>query len=140
MARRRRKKSRLLPLAALLAILACAGAWNYQRALEAEAATPRPYGGYATADLESLAGAYESELEALRRRAAGAPATRTAAGSGRYGEFERVQQQSRAVRSLAGEISERESALAAIERERSQRARESDRLGLFLQRVFSVPS
>jgi hypothetical protein len=140
MARRRRKKSRLLPLAVLLAILAGAGAWNYQRALEAEAATPRPYRGYATADLESLAGAYESELEALRRRAAGTPATRTASGSDRFGEFERVQRQSRAVRSLAREISEREITLAEIERERSQRARESDRLGLFLRRVFSIPS
>jgi len=140
MALRRRKKSRLLPLAVLLAILGGAGAWNYQRALEAEAATPRPYRGFATVDLESLAGAYELELEALRRRAAGAPATRTAAGSDRFGEFERVQRESRAVRSLAREISEREIALAAIERERSQRVRESDRLGLFLRRVFSIPS
>ncbi len=140
MARRRRKKSGLLPLTVLLAILAGGGAWNYQRALEAEAATPRPYRGYATADLETLAGAYESELEALRRRAAREPRTRPSSGSGGFGEFERVQSQSRAARSLAREISERETALAAIERERSQRAREADRLGLFLRRVFSIPS
>jgi hypothetical protein len=140
MAHRRRKKSKLLPLVALLAILVGAGAWNYQRAVEAEAAIPRPYGGYATADLDTLAGAYESELEALRRRAGRAPATRAVSGSDRFGEFERVQRQSRAVRSLSREISERETALAAIERERSQRTRDSDRLGLFLRRVFSISS
>jgi len=140
MARRSRKKSRLLPLAVLLAILAGAGTWNYRRALEAEAATPRPYRGYTNADLETLAGAYESELETLRRGAAGAPSARATRGSGRFGEFERVQRQSRAARGLAREISERETALSAIERERSQRARESDRVGLFLRRVFSIPS
>ena len=140
MARRRRKKGRLLPLVLLLAILAGGGAWNYQRALEAEATTPRPYRGYATADLETLAGAYEAELEVLRRRAAQQPATRAASGSGGFGEFERVQGQSRAARSLFREIYERETALSAIERERSQRAREADRIGLFLRRVFSIPS
>ena len=140
MAHRRKKKSRLLPLTVLLAILAGAGAWNYQRALEAEAATPRPYRGYATADLEALADAYESELEVLRRRAARKPAGRPASGSDGFGEFERVQRQSREVRSVAREISDREIALAAIERERSQRAGESDRIGLFLRRVFSIPS
>jgi hypothetical protein len=59
---------RLGMLLLVLAALAAGGAANYRRNLQKEAQEPRPFRSYATADLETLAQAYEREVKGLDAR------------------------------------------------------------------------
>jgi hypothetical protein len=139
---RRRSGRTLLALVALLAGLAAAGAWNYQRNARLEEAAFRPFRGYADEDLAKLVGAYGSELEALRARQGAAPGRAAARDRGllreQVDEFERVQRASSGARALAGAIAEREAALRYLEAEQERRARDRDRVAVFLRRLLGV--
>ncbi len=52
----------------VLLLVAGAGAFNYWRNLGSEEAVPRPYRGYADAELDALIAAYRSEVDALDAR------------------------------------------------------------------------
>ena len=105
-----------------------AGTANYRRNLASEAQEPRPFRSYATADLETLAQAYEREVAALERatarearrgrwRAEGRPAPR----SRPMRAFEQVSARTQAVRGAGGELSMKEATLADVRAEQARR-------------------
>ena len=138
----REGKATLVLLLVVLVALVGAGAWNYQRNAAAEEQVFRPYQGYGDGDLEQLASAYRKEVETLTARYESARGGRSRVRDGglldqKVREFERVQRQSSSLRELSATLSQREATLAEIEAERQQRAKESDRLGLFIARVLT---
>jgi hypothetical protein len=131
---------RVVQLFALLAVLGAGGWWNYQRNLAKEAAEPRPFRGYADADLVSLAEAYETEIETGSRRYAAAKSSSAPAGQGQLlGEqvkdFERASARGRAIRDAGGDLSEREAALADVRTEMARRR--VDKTEVFLRRLLT---
>lgn len=131
---------RIVQLLALLAVLGAGGAWNYQRNVAKEAAEPRPYRGYADADLVSLKGAYEAEITALERRYASAKSSKAPAPAGRLlGEqvrdFERASARGRTIRDAGGDLSEREAALSDVRAEIARRR--LDPTQVFLRRLLT---
>ncbi len=138
--RRRKQRSRLLPLLVLLSLLGGAGAWNFRLNVEAEQAVPRPYRVYSDADLLALEGAYRSELDALTAQQGSDPGRVRARdrgfGAAQVAEFERVHRASRAARNAGYARAEREIELGKIEEERRLRAEMGSDLKRFLHRVF----
>ena len=118
-------------LALLLLLLSGAGGWNYYRnlQLEKEWDGDRPYESYAVSDLESLRAAYQAELEAVRadfasaRRRRAGPARDVGSLAGNVEQFQRATRASSAIREAAGDVSARESQVAAIDRELELRSR-----------------
>lgn len=113
---------RVLLLLVLLALLAGAGAWNYQRNLAVEEAMPRPYKGYSDSDLEAMAAAYDQEIEQYSSRWESARDQRfDARERGLVGErareFERVQDRTRRIRDLKRELADRQATLEQIQEE-----------------------
>lgn len=134
---------RVRRLALLLVVLAGAGAWNYQRNLAEEARVPRPFRGYADADLEAMAVAYGRELEQYEKRWEEASARRSSSsGHGhlddRAREFDRVYEHGRAVRALKEAATDRRVAWDQIQEEQRLRARERDLVRLHLSRLTSL--
>lgn len=133
----------LLPLLALLLLLAGGGAWNYQRNLARESQEDRPLRGYAEADLEKLLSAYEQEVKRLSSRAG---ATKRASARDLPGqlvgekarEFERVQRASARVRDANGDVAEAELMVARISQELSRRGGERDPMAVFLRRLTTL--
>jgi hypothetical protein len=118
-----------------------AAAWNYQRNLAAERERPRPFRGYADAELDALEGAYRSELGAWRARHASAREGRQGVRERglldeRIDEFERAHREGRRERALGAEVAEREAALRELVEERRLRRAESDALALHLRRLL----
>jgi len=116
-------------LVAILIAAAAAGAWNYRRNLAAEEAerAKRPYAGYATEDLKTLAEAYRAEVAQLEARWQAARGARVkAADRSFFGdqieEFERVRRRSGQRRAVGAELGETEAALRAVEEELARRA------------------
>jgi hypothetical protein len=131
---------RIVRLLAVLAVLGAAGAWNYQRNVAKEASEPRPFRGYADADLVSLQGAYEAEIAALERRYAAAKSSQAPAPKGQLlGEqvrdFERASARGRTIRDAGGDLSEREAALADVRAEIARRR--VDPTQVFLRRLLT---
>jgi hypothetical protein len=131
---------RIVQLLAVLAVLGAGGWWNYQRNLAKEAAEPRPFRGYAEADLVSLQGAYEAEIASLERRYAAAKSSKAAVPTGQLlGEqvrdFERASARSRTIRDAGGDLSEREAALADVRAEIARRR--VDATQVFLRRLLT---
>jgi hypothetical protein len=132
-------------LAALLAGLAVAGGWNYQRNVQLERAEQgkRPFSGYADADLRALADAYRAEAETLRKRY---EATRSARPEARrrvfvsdgVREFERVQRHAERSRDAAADLAEREARLSDIEKELATRAELGSGFELHLRRLTRI--
>lgn len=123
----------------VLGALAAAGAANYRRNLAREAAEPRPFRGYATPDLDTLAQAYEREVKALEARYR---ASRDAApAAGREGQlldetvraFEQASARTQAVRGAGADLSMKEAALADVRAEQARRA--EDPLQVHLRRL-----
>jgi hypothetical protein len=129
-------------LVVLLAILGGAGYWNYQRNLAAEEQVPRPFKGYAEADLDSMAEAYRQEVEQYSKQWEAARAQRTSAsGRGhlddRAREFDRIYDHGREVRSLKSKLADRQVVLGQIEEELRLRRGEGDRRKVFLRRLLT---
>jgi hypothetical protein len=140
--KKKKKRRHTFLLTVLLALLAGAGAWNYQRNVAAEKKVPRPYQHYSAAQLDQLIPAYRAELDALVTRyekASGHSITAKDRGfaGDQIAEFERVQRLSGSVRSLGYEISEREAMLRELEAERGRRDTRALGLKTFLRRVFA---
>lgn len=139
-----KKGSKTGLLLVLLIGLVALSAWNYQRNASLEqSAPPSPYASIATADLDVLIAAYQSEIDALRARGGTglrARARDTHGVENGAREFERVQRSMRSTREAGYEIAEREGMIAAIEQERSRRA--SSEAGgkwmILLRRAFTV--
>ena len=133
----------LIPLLALLLLLAGGGAWNYHRNLARESHEDRPLRGYAEADLQKLLSAYEQEVKQAASRAS---ATRRAKPRDTQGqlvgesvhEFERVQRASRRVREANGDVAEVEMMVDRIKLELSYRDQERDPTAIFLRRLTSL--
>lgn len=107
--------------------LAAAGAANYRRNLAREAQEPRPFRGYATADLDTLAKAYERDVKALAARYR---TTRDAGGGTPSGgphldqkvrAFEQASARTQAVRGAGAELSMQEATLADVRAEQARR-------------------
>jgi len=118
-------------LVLLLLILSGAGAWNYHRnwQIEKETEAQRPYASYASADLEALRSAYQSELGEVRAQFDSAKARRVRPradmGSirGNVEQFQRTAQTSHAIRNAAANVAEREGQISELDRELEIRAR-----------------
>jgi hypothetical protein len=130
----------LLLLLLLLGLLAGGGAYNYNRNLEKEAKVPRPWRGYADADIQSMADAYRAEVEQYSDAWEQARTRRTsAAGTGhvdaRIREFDRVYAQGRKVRDLKSGLAEREVVLEQLDEELRLRESQADVWKLHLRRL-----
>jgi hypothetical protein len=138
--------SKLVPLLLVLVLLCGYGAWNYQRNLEAEDSVPRPYKSYSDEQLDQLLLAYQAQLDALDRRYDAASSQRSRVVRDRsllgeaVGEFERVQQTSRAVRELGSRASQEEASVKAIQAEQAIRARIGKGFDAFVRRAFLPPA
>jgi hypothetical protein len=138
--KKKKKSGRRFLLTLLLALLCGAGAWNYRRNVEAEAAVPRPYQSYSEAQLDQLIAASRASLDGLVARYEKVSGhSIQARDQGFVGdqikEFERVQSLSRSVRGLGYEISESEGLLRELEAEKRRRG--DSAVSLFLRRVFT---
>lgn len=133
-----------LLLVVLLLGLGVAGAWNYRRNLEAEAAEhPRPYRTLADDEVEQLAAAYRSEIAEWEQRARNARA-----GSGevrdrarldeRIQEFERAQRSGTRERAASRELALRRSELEKLEQEQRLRSGSENVLALHLRRLLTL--
>lgn len=129
----------------LLLLLGGYGAWNYQRNLEAEAQVPRPYKSYSDEQLEQLLTAYETQADALDSRYEEIAGRRTRSRDTQLlgdavDEFQRVQQNSRAVRELGSRVSQEQASVQAIRDEKALRAQMGGPFMTFLQRAFVPPA
>jgi hypothetical protein len=125
----------------VLGALGAGGAANYRRNVAREAQAPRPFRSYETADLETLAQAYEREVAALDARYR---ATRDGGGSAPAGgqlldetvrAFEQASARTKAVRGAGAELSMKEAALADVRAEQARRG--EDPLQVHLRRLLS---
>jgi hypothetical protein len=141
MARGREGSSKLLWVV-LLGLLG-AGAYNYHRNYQAEAAVPRPYSSYAVADLEALLEAYQGENRSLEQSYAAArrAGSRDARG-GLIGEnvkaFEQAQRRASTHRGLGAKLSMQQAAQKEIERELALRRAHADLMKLHLKRLLTI--
>ena len=130
-------------LVLLLLVLSAAGAANYYRNLQIEkqSDTDRPYERYAAADLESLRAAYASELERVRvdfdsaRRNRARPARDVGSIAGNVEQFKRATRASSAIRDAAGDVSQRQRQIDAIDRELELRSQFGEGFGRHLKRL-----
>lgn len=141
MTRRAERGGAQVLLIALVALCG-AGAWNYHRNLVAEQVdhTARPLSGYSTADLESLADAYRSEIARYEAKYRGQRAQRNEARDRAHfgdqvGELEKVQRAARRTREAGAEVAEREAALRDVEAELAARGPERPAWQVHLERL-----
>jgi hypothetical protein len=128
-------------LLVLLLLLGGVG-WNYHRNLEAEKREPRPYRGYADADLTALADAFEHESKTAGRRYDAAVSKRASAHEkgdfmGNVNEFERVQRAGNRTRDARADYAGARASLEALREEQSRRAADRSGLRVFLRRAFT---
>lgn len=132
---------RLGMLAVVLALLAGAGAWNYQRNLAREEAEKGPYASYSDEQLAAMRSAYEAEIEKLaaryqaRKQQDYEAKDRQLLGD-QVREYERASARGRAIRDAGGELSMAEATLDAIRVEQSRRG--GDPTQIFLKRLLSL--
>ena len=134
----------VLQVLLVLVVLAVGGAWNYHRNLQAEQDTgaPRPFDGYATADLESLRAAYAKEAAASQKRYAAQDARRKRPSNGDFidenvREFERVQASSERLRTLQADVAVREARVRELDDELALRRSQASGLALHWKRLVS---
>lgn len=135
-------ESKVVPLLVLLAILGGAGAWNYKRNAEAEAAEPNPYRSYSEADLHKLIDAYTGVIERQKGRyqahkAGGVVVHDRAHLGAKVDEFERIQHISAKTRALAGQVTDSEIAKAHIEAELARRDADRPIYKVYVRRLFT---
>ena len=122
-------KSGLLLILVLLGGAGGVGYWNYQRNIAAENSEPRPFRGYATADLDKMIAAQKAEIARIRPAAEQARLSHAEArGNGFLGdqvkEFERVHRQSTRTRELSEQPTDLEIMEQQLEKERAKRGGE----------------
>lgn len=129
----------------LLVIAGGAGGYNYHRNLQAEIEEegPRRFEQYSDADLETLAAAYQAEIDQYQQLADSARAKPTTVRdrgliSDRVREFERVQATGDRQRDLRGQVYERQGQLAEIQREQQLREPGTQGLALHLKRLLTI--
>jgi len=138
------KGNQFVLLLLLLGLASGAGAWNYRRNIELEAASPRPYASYSLQDLESLKSAYESEtnkdMNHYRAASSQKVAVRDAGLIGaRVVEFERVQRISQGKRDLANVYARHQVQLDEVSAEITHRAQADVGWKLHLGRLTRIP-
>jgi len=143
MNRRREAGNSVVALLALLAILAGAGAWNYNKNVEAEEDVYRPFGGYTDQALADLAEAYETRQKSDKKSLQRASSRRVSAEEKAYfdqqvQEFERVQRAHASKGEVTARVAESKTTLKLLEEEQRLRANESDRVKVFLKRLLTI--
>jgi hypothetical protein len=129
---------------ALLAILAAAGEYNYQRNKAAEERdAPRNYIGYSDAEVSALIEAYLQEVEVFEARYDAAKSRNIETRSGglideQIREFEKAQETSASTRSMGADVAQREAILRELRREQSLRGSPADSLKLHLRRLVTI--
>ena len=124
-------KGGLLLILLLLGGTGGVGYWNYQRNTAAENAEPRPFRGYATADLDKLIAAQKAEISRMRPVVEHAQhAHAEVRGDGFLAEqvkqFERVRRQSTREQALSDQLADLEVMQQQLEKERGRRAGEGE--------------
>jgi len=119
-------KNKLLLFLLLLGAAGGVGFWNYQRNTAAENSEPRPFRGYATADLDKMIVAQKAEIARIKPFAEGARHTHTEGRNDGFiadqiREFERVHRESARGREIAGQLSDLEVMEQQLEKERALR-------------------
>jgi hypothetical protein len=129
---------------ALLAILAAAGEYNYQRNKAAEErAAPRAYRGYSDTEIAALIEAYEQEVETLEALYGAAKSRTLETRSGglideQIREFERAQRAGASKRSIGADVAKRDAVLRELRREQSLRGNPAESLKLHLRRLTTI--
>jgi hypothetical protein len=141
--RRSEAGSSVATLILLLAILVGAGVWNYRRNAAVEEDDYRPFRGYTDEAIAQLIEAYEGQHEHKSQRFEAAARREVKVGGKAYfgeqvQEFERVQRISQNTRALRDEIAESQTSLKLLREEAAKRAREGQKLRLFLERLVTV--
>lgn len=139
---KRSERGNASALVLVLLLLVGGVAWNFQRNLAAESREFRPYRSYAEADVDALIEAYEKAAEKAGSRydrVVDRRAEARGAGDvmGNVHEFERVQGAGRATRAARAEYADARASLEELRKERSRRAGERSKLGVFLRRAFT---
>ena len=124
-------KNGLLLLLLLVGGVGGVGYWNYQRHIAAEDSEPRPFRGYATADLDKMIAAQKGEIARMRTTVEHARSGHTEARSNGFiaeqvHEFERVHRESSRERELSERLTDLEIMQQQLEKERSKRAGEGE--------------
>jgi len=138
------KGNQFVLLLLLLGLVSGAGAWNYRRNVELEAAEPRPYGSYSREDLESLQSAYASETNKHMDQYRAASSKKVAVRDGgligaQVVEFERVQRISQSKRDIANVYAKHQVQLDEVNAEISHRAQADFGWKLHLARLTQLP-
>jgi dihydroorotase-like cyclic amidohydrolase len=132
----------MLPVVVLVGLLA-AGAFNYHRNWQAEAAVPRPYEGYSQADLEALMAAYQAEnaqAEARYEAARGKLGRQRGAGmlDQNIAAFEAAQRDSAQAREAGARLAMQKTSTDEIEAELARREADADVLKVHLRRLLTI--
>jgi len=135
----------IVQLMGLLVLLAGLGGYNYHRnmMLEQQDSRPRPFEGYASADLEALRDAYTGEAARNQKRYDSRDRMRVrASGEGlmdeRLDEFERIQRNSSALRAIGGQVAEQEARVREIDAELEVRSSMKSGMELHLERLLTI--
>lgn len=129
----------------VLAVLAGAGAWNYQRnvAREEAEAGRRPFGTHSDEALAQLLAAYEAQHGRDSSRLEAAQGRRAEARHQDYfqdqvDEFARVQRVHDTTRAIRAEVAATQVTLKDLRAEKRLRDKQRDRVTTFLKRVFTI--
>jgi hypothetical protein len=119
-------QNKLLLLLLLLGAAGGVGFWNYQRNTAAENSEPRPFRGYATADLDRMIVAQKAEISRMQPLAERARHTHAEGRNNGFiaeqiREFERVHRESTREREISGQLSDLEVMEQQLEKERALR-------------------
>lgn len=139
-----RGSSNLPALLFLLAILATAGAWNYQRNVKLESAEPRPYRSYSLPQLEDLRQAYQDEVDKHTARYQAAASRKVTVHDEGYiaaqvDEFDRVQRIGQGKRAIANDYAKNQVQLDAVTAEIARRKTAGQGWKLVFRRLTKYP-
>lgn len=132
----------LLTLLLLLLVAGGIGAWNYDRNLKKESQLPRPWKSYSMADLQSMEGAYKTEIKRYSKGWEQARGQRhEASGRGLVGdrahEFDKIYASGKAVRGMKSKVAEDQAALDEIQHEIALRERDKNPMQVHMRRLLT---
>lgn len=140
---RREAGNGILAAIVFLALVAGAGAWNYQRNVEIEKSVYRPFRSYSDEDLAAFSGALESQKDKVSSHYDAVAAVRVDARERTHfdqklAEFERVQAAGEAKKAVRAELAKSTSTLKLVAEENRLRAGERDAVKLFFKRLLTI--
>jgi len=140
----KKQGNQVILLLVMLGLISGAGAWNYKRNVELEAASPRPYRSYSLADLEALKSAYSGETEKHRDHYRAVSSRKVKVRNNQMldmqvEEFERVQRIGQNKRDIAGVYAKNQVQLDEVQAEITQRASEGEGWKRHLARLTRYP-